>query len=61
MRHHRLLFSLFSMSPKVMEAVIRVVDKDGDGMINYGEFLTWWREYAMEQVFLKFDTDGTVE
>jgi hypothetical protein len=36
-------------------------DKDGDGNVDFGEFLQWWREYALENEFIKFDVDGSGE
>jgi Ca2+-binding EF-hand superfamily protein len=51
----------FEMSDREAAAVIRIIDKDGDGNIDASEFLSWWREHAMQQVFLKFDADNSGE
>jgi len=51
----------FKMSANEAAAVIRIIDTDGNGNIDSAEFLDWWQEYAMEQVFLKHDKDGSGE
>ena len=49
------------MSTSEATAVVRIIDKDGDGTVDFGEFLDWWREYALENEFGKFDTDCSGE
>jgi len=41
--------------------IIKLIDVDGSGSISFAEFLDWWRDYALNQKFTKFDSDGSGE
>merc|ERR1711865_495641 len=49
------------MSAAEMKRVLHIVDTDGSGGINFTEFVDWWRDFALNQVFTKFDSDGSGE
>ena len=36
-----------NMSKNEASAIVRIIDKDGSGTVDFGDFLDWWREHAL--------------
>jgi calcium-binding protein CML len=53
---HDLLSSLGSrmLSEEDMAAAMTALDSDGSGLVDYDEFLPWWRRRGMEEVFHRY-------
>jgi len=49
------------MSAEESKRVVKLIDVDNSGSISFSEFLDWWRDYALNQAFIKFDKDGSGE
>jgi len=46
-----------SISEEEMQQLLPTLDLDGSGTVDYSEFINWWREYGVRDVFNKYDKD----
>ena len=41
------------------DVAMQLVDQDRTGQVEFGEFISWWVDYALSNMFTRFDTDGS--
>jgi len=53
-----LLHSLgIRLEAEAMEAALRLLDPNGDGVITWDEYLLWWERFDIQRIFEQYDAD----